>query len=62
MTETKLPPDVRISSLPDSVPPPMPLILMADPNEEQVAEYLPHCLMLVANHLDSIVGVLALSP
>ncbi|GAB2652671.1 GNAT family N-acetyltransferase [Flavihumibacter cheonanensis] len=62
MTETKPPADIRISSLPDTVAPPMDLILMADPNQEQVAEYLPHCLILVANHLDLTVGVLALSP
>jgi aminoglycoside 6'-N-acetyltransferase I len=62
MTETKPPADFRIMSLPDSVPPPMGLILMADPNQEQVAEYLPYCLILVAIQSDQTVGVLALSP
>lgn len=62
MTETKPPADFRIISLPDSVPPPMGLILMADPNQEQVAEYLPYCLILVAIDSDLTVGVLALSP
>lgn len=62
MTETKPPADIRIMSLPDSVPPPMGLILLADPNQEQVAEYLRYCLILVAIHSDLTVGVLALSP
>lgn len=62
MSDLKIPTDIRIETLPDSAPPPMDLILMADPNEQQVLDYLPHCLVLVASHQESIVGVLALSP
>ncbi len=62
MSDPKLPADILITTLPDSVPPPMELILMADPNEEQVTAYLPYCLLLVAKEKDQTVGVLALSP
>lgn len=54
--------EIQVAPLPDQTPPPLDLILMADPNEEEVAAYLPHCLVLVAYHQHKIVGVLALSP
>ena len=62
MSDSKLPPDIRVTTLSDSVPPPMELIFMADPNKEQVLTYLPYCLLLVAIQGTDIVGVLALSP
>lgn len=54
--------DITIKALPDSDPAPMELILMADPNEQLVKQYLPYCLVLIAVNQSATVGVLALSP
>lgn len=62
MSEQKAAPKITIEPLADSDPVPMELALMADPNEQLVRTYLPHCLILVARCQSTTVGLLALSP
>lgn len=62
MSDLKPTTDISIQTLPDSAAPPMELILLADPNEQEVLDYLPHCLVITAIHQEFTAGVLALSP
>jgi aminoglycoside 6'-N-acetyltransferase I len=54
--------DITLQQLPEGQPLPMDLLLMADPNEEQVLSYIEHCIVVIAILNKKIIGVMAMSP
>lgn len=62
MSKKSLPADLVIQQLPEDAPPPMDLLLMADPHEEEVQHYIKCSIILQALIKGKPVGVLALTP
>ncbi|ULQ53131.1 GNAT family N-acetyltransferase [Flavihumibacter fluvii] len=54
--------DIIIQQLPEGQPLPMELLLMADPNEEQIRTYIEYCIVVIAIHNQKVIGVMAMSP
>jgi N-acetylglutamate synthase-like GNAT family acetyltransferase len=54
--------DLLILQLPEGQSPPMDLLLLADPNPQQINTYIDFCLILLAVIKGKTVGVLTMSP
>lgn len=54
--------DIILQQLPEGHPLPMELLLMADPNEQQIRSYIEYCIVVIAIHNQKVIGVMAMSP